>query len=119
MHGLTVERVFVERGVLGSKPLATAPSGGALLAILKLGDVVICTATPRGTERLGKYRGVETIRDTEWGSIRDTERDQEDASRYGAGRQEGCCLAACGPSDQGTLRCMQPNLRPPVQRPAR
>jgi len=26
MHGLTVERVFVERGVLGSKPLATAPT---------------------------------------------------------------------------------------------
>jgi len=41
----------------------------------------------------------------------------EDAPRYGAGRQEGCCLAACGPPDQGTLRCIAPSLRPPVQTP--
>ena len=39
--GLTVERVFVERGVSGSKPLAERPEGGALLAVLKPGDVVI------------------------------------------------------------------------------
>jgi putative DNA-invertase from lambdoid prophage Rac len=40
MHGLAVERVFVERGVSGSKPLGDRPAG-ALLAALKPGDVVI------------------------------------------------------------------------------
>ena len=51
----------------------------------------------RGRRSAWKYRRVEIVRDTE--------RDKEDASRCGAGRQEGCCLAARGPSDQGTLRC--------------
>ena len=32
MHGLAVERVFVERGVSGSKPLGDRPQGAALLA---------------------------------------------------------------------------------------
>ena len=41
MHGLEVERVFVERGVSGSKPLADRPQGSALLAVLKPGDTVI------------------------------------------------------------------------------
>jgi DNA invertase Pin-like site-specific DNA recombinase len=41
MNGLTVDRVFVERGVSGSKPLADRPQGAALLAALKPGDVVI------------------------------------------------------------------------------
>jgi DNA invertase Pin-like site-specific DNA recombinase len=41
MHGLTVEKVFVERGVSGSKPLGDRPQGAALLAALKPGDVVI------------------------------------------------------------------------------
>jgi hypothetical protein len=31
MNGLTVDRVFVERGVSGSKPLANRPQGGELL----------------------------------------------------------------------------------------
>jgi putative DNA-invertase from lambdoid prophage Rac len=31
MHGLTVDRVFSERGVSGSKPLADRPEGAALL----------------------------------------------------------------------------------------
>ncbi len=44
MHGLKVAKVFVERGVSGSKPLRERPEGGALLAALKPGDVVI---TPR------------------------------------------------------------------------
>jgi putative DNA-invertase from lambdoid prophage Rac len=41
MHGLAVEHVFVERGVSGSKPLGDRPQGGALLAAVKPGDVVI------------------------------------------------------------------------------
>jgi DNA invertase Pin-like site-specific DNA recombinase len=41
MHGMPMEKVFVERGVSGSKPLAERPEGGKLLAVLRLGDVVI------------------------------------------------------------------------------
>jgi DNA invertase Pin-like site-specific DNA recombinase len=39
--GLAVDRVFVERGVSGSRPLAERPEGVALLAALRPGDVVI------------------------------------------------------------------------------
>jgi DNA invertase Pin-like site-specific DNA recombinase len=41
MNGLTVDRVFVERGVSGSKPLADRPQGGELLTLLQPGDIVI------------------------------------------------------------------------------
>ena len=41
MHGLVVDKVFVERGVSGSKPLGDRPQGAALLAVLQPGDVVI------------------------------------------------------------------------------
>lgn len=41
MHGLVVDRVFVERGVSGSKPLGDRPQGAALLSLLKPSDVVI------------------------------------------------------------------------------
>jgi hypothetical protein len=41
MHGLAIDRMFVERGVSGSKPLADRPEGAALLAILQPGDIVI------------------------------------------------------------------------------
>ena len=41
MQGLTIDKVFVERGVSGSKPLGDRPQGAALLAALKPGDVVI------------------------------------------------------------------------------
>src|ERR1700733_5619517 len=41
MNGLTIDKVFVERGVSGSKPLGDRPQGAALLAVLKAGDVVI------------------------------------------------------------------------------
>src|SRR3954469_18749351 len=41
MHGLTVDQVFVERGVSGSKPLSERPQGAALLAAIKPGDTVI------------------------------------------------------------------------------
>ncbi len=41
MHGLTIDKAFVERGVSGSKPLGDRPQGAALLAVLQPGDVVI------------------------------------------------------------------------------
>jgi putative DNA-invertase from lambdoid prophage Rac len=41
MHGLTVDHVFVERGVSGSKPLADRPQGADLLAAIRPGDTVI------------------------------------------------------------------------------
>ena len=34
MHGLIIDKVFVERGVSGSKPLSERPQGAALLAVL-------------------------------------------------------------------------------------
>ena len=44
MHGLTLDRVFFERGVSGSVPLVNRPQGAALLALAKSGDVIV---TPR------------------------------------------------------------------------
>lgn len=41
MHGMTVDHVFVERGVSGSKPLADRSQGSALMAQLQPGDAVI------------------------------------------------------------------------------
>jgi putative DNA-invertase from lambdoid prophage Rac len=47
MHGLTVDRMFVERGVSGTKPLSDRPEGAALLAMLSPGDVVITAKLDR------------------------------------------------------------------------
>lgn len=47
MHGMSVERVFVERGVSGSMPLAERPQGAALLDHLKPGDVVVTAKLDR------------------------------------------------------------------------
>jgi putative DNA-invertase from lambdoid prophage Rac len=41
LSSLTVDKVFVERGVSGSKPLSERPEGKALLAMLQPGDVII------------------------------------------------------------------------------
>src|SRR5215217_5829864 len=41
MHGLALDKVFVERGVSGSKPIHERPEGAKLLGIVKSGDVVI------------------------------------------------------------------------------
>lgn len=41
MHGLQLDRVFIERGVSGSKPLDERPEGARLMAMLKPGDTVI------------------------------------------------------------------------------
>jgi DNA invertase Pin-like site-specific DNA recombinase len=47
MQGLRIDRVFVERGVSGSKPLAARPEGAALLASLGPGDAVITAKLDR------------------------------------------------------------------------
>lgn len=47
MQGLAIDRVFVERGVSGSKPLKDRPEGSALLAVLKPGDVIITAKLDR------------------------------------------------------------------------
>jgi putative DNA-invertase from lambdoid prophage Rac len=47
MHGLTVDRMFVERGVSGSTPLGDRPQGAALFAVLKSGDVLITAKLDR------------------------------------------------------------------------
>jgi DNA invertase Pin-like site-specific DNA recombinase len=41
MQGLALERIFIERGVSGSKPLRDRPQGAALLRSLQSGDTVI------------------------------------------------------------------------------
>jgi DNA invertase Pin-like site-specific DNA recombinase len=47
MLGLTLDRVFVERGVSGSVPLADRTEGAALLAVVKPGDVVVTAKLDR------------------------------------------------------------------------
>jgi DNA invertase Pin-like site-specific DNA recombinase len=41
MHGMTIDKTFIERGVSGSKPLSDRPQGAALLAVIRPGDTVI------------------------------------------------------------------------------
>jgi putative DNA-invertase from lambdoid prophage Rac len=47
MHGLTVDRMFVERGISGSKPLSDRPEGAVLLATLRAGDIIITAKLDR------------------------------------------------------------------------
>jgi len=47
MHGLTLDEIVVEEGVSGSVPLNDRPAGGALLAKLKAGDIVIAAKLDR------------------------------------------------------------------------
>lgn len=47
MHGLTVDKAFVERGISGSTPLVNRPEGAALLAVVKVGDIVITSKLDR------------------------------------------------------------------------
>jgi|TARA_B100002003_G_scaffold205199_1_gene198492 putative DNA-invertase from lambdoid prophage Rac len=46
-EGLTINQVFTDRGVSGSKPLAERSAGGALLAALVPGDLVFCAKLDR------------------------------------------------------------------------
>jgi len=47
MHGLAVDRVFVERGVSGSKPIDERPEGKRLIDALGKGDVIIAAKLDR------------------------------------------------------------------------
>src|SRR3954465_4838866 len=47
MHGLTLDEIVIEEGVSGSVPLNARPAGGALLAKLKAGDIVIAAKLDR------------------------------------------------------------------------
>lgn len=47
MQGLTVDQIFVERGVSGSKPISERPEGAKLLAAVKSGDVIVTTKLDR------------------------------------------------------------------------
>lgn len=47
MHGWGVDRVFVERGVSGSVPLAERTEGAALLSALQAGDIIISAKLDR------------------------------------------------------------------------
>jgi putative DNA-invertase from lambdoid prophage Rac len=53
MLGFTVDQTFVEAGVSGSVPLQDRPQGGALLSILKSGDVVIASKLDRAFRDAG------------------------------------------------------------------
>ena len=41
MRGMKLDKVYVERGVSGSIPLADRPEGAAMLASLQSGDIVV------------------------------------------------------------------------------
>lgn len=47
MHGLTIDRVFVERAVSGSVPVTERPEGKVLFASLSKGDVVLAPKLDR------------------------------------------------------------------------
>lgn len=68
MKGLAVDRVFVERGVSGSRPLIDRPQGKALVQRLTAGDIVVVSKLDRAfrdavdalnTLRSLKERGVD------------------------------------------------------------
>jgi putative DNA-invertase from lambdoid prophage Rac len=47
MHGMAVDRIFVQRGVSGAKPIGQRPEGAKLLSSLQAGDVVIAAKLDR------------------------------------------------------------------------
>lgn len=47
MHGLSVDRMFVERGISGSTPLRERPEGCDLLEVAEAGDVIITAKLDR------------------------------------------------------------------------
>ena len=111
MQGLAVRQVFAERGVSDPSPWRPPLGRGAVgHPEARRGS----HAEGDGAPGYREWRPSGTLSGTQSGTLSGR---HEDAPRYGAGRQEGCCLAACGPADQGTLRCIAPSLRPPVQTP--
>jgi len=53
-HGLTLTEIFVEEGVSGSIPVTERPAGGALLAKLERGDVIIAAKLDRNVS-IGRW----------------------------------------------------------------
>ena len=47
MHGLTVDEIFIERGISGSRPFAERPEGARVVERLKPGDVVVTACIDR------------------------------------------------------------------------
>jgi putative DNA-invertase from lambdoid prophage Rac len=47
MVDLTIDHTFVERGILGSRPLADRPEGAKLLARVQAGDTIIAAKLDR------------------------------------------------------------------------
>jgi len=47
MHGLVLDEIVIEEGVSGTVPLQDRPAGGAMLAKLRAGDVVIAAKLDR------------------------------------------------------------------------
>src|SRR5262249_5692649 len=47
MQGMSLDRVFVERGVSGSIPLADRPEGAAMLEVLQPGDGIVAPKLDR------------------------------------------------------------------------
>lgn len=47
MKGLSLDHIFIERAVSGSKPFDTRPEGKRLTAILRAGDSIICSKLDR------------------------------------------------------------------------
>ncbi len=47
MKGLSLENIFIERAVSGSKPFNTRPEGSRLTSILRSGDSIICSKLDR------------------------------------------------------------------------
>src|SRR5262252_8509507 len=46
-YGWSIDRLFVEDGVSGGKPLATRPAGAELTALVRRGDIVIVSKLDR------------------------------------------------------------------------
>ena len=64
MQGMKLDRVFVERGVSGSIPLASRPEGAAMLAVLQSGDVVVSPKLDRVfRSALDALQQTETLRE--------------------------------------------------------
>ncbi|MDD2704762.1 MAG: recombinase family protein [Acidocella sp.] len=47
MQGVTIDKVFVERGVSGSVAVSERPEGGAMLALLRRGDTIVVSKLDR------------------------------------------------------------------------
>ena len=63
MNDWTIDRMYIERGMSGSKPLNDRPQGALLLSALQAGDVILTTEArshvPQCAGRAGHAQGVQ------------------------------------------------------------